>query len=125
MSPTVQKTRQRAGIVTDLRNGSSPATPLEEAVRSHKAADAALEALGKTLAAQHGFHPELELMREKLSRAASSVRVQLENRQAVAARLADVDVVLDMSEFVRQRILSQASLSRLSLPNDLAMHLVR
>ena len=64
-------------------------------------------------------------MREKLSRAVCAVRMQHENRLAVASSMADVDVVLDMSEFVRQQVLPQASFSRSSQSDNLALLLVR
>jgi len=64
-------------------------------------------------------------MREKLSRAVCAVRIQHENRQAVASNMADVDVVLDMSEFVRRQVLPQAAFSKSSQSDNLALLLVR
>ena len=129
MSPRIaDKTKKSAGIVTEFQEGKravSSAGMRKNAQTSHKAAEAGLERLRKTLALEHGMHPGLEQMREKLSRAVCAVRIQHENRQAVATSMADVEVVLDMSDFVRRQILSQAPPPSLSQSDALALLLVR
>jgi outer membrane receptor for monomeric catechols len=129
MSPrTVNKTKKSAGIVTEFQEGKralSSAGIRKNAQTSHRAAEADLDRLKRTLASAHGMHPGLELMREKLSRAVCAVRIQHENRLAVASSMADVDVVLDMSEFVRRQVLPQAPPSGLSQSESLALLLVR
>jgi flagellin len=42
-----------------------------------------------------------------------------ENLQASESRISDVDVALEMTEFVRQQILSQAGVAMLSQANSL------
>ena len=129
MSPrTADKTNKSAGIVTEFQEGKralSSAGIRKNAQASHKAAEAGLERLRKTLASEHGMHPGLERMREKLSRAVCAVRMQHENRLAAASSMSDVNVVLEMSEFVRQQILPQASLAGLSQTDGLALLLVK
>jgi flagellin len=129
MSPrTTDKTNKSAGIVTEFQEGKrvlSSAGIRKNAQTSHKAAEAGLDRLRKTLASEHGMHPGLERMREKLSRAVCAVRIQHENRLAAASSMSDVDVVLDMSEFVRRQILPQASLAGLHQTDGLALLLVK
>ena len=129
MSPrTADKTNKSAGIVTEFQEGKralSSAGIRKNAQASHKAAEAGLERLRKTLASEHGMHPGLERMREKLSRAVCAVRMQHENRLAAASNMSDVDVVLDMSEFVRRQILPQVSLAGLHQTDGLALLLVK
>jgi flagellin len=129
MSPrTVDTTRKSAGIVTEFQEGKralSSAGMRKNAQTSHKAAQAGLDRLRSTLASEHGMHPGLERMREKLSRAVCAVRIQHENRLAAASSMSDVDVVLDMSEFVRQQILPHASLAGLDRTDGLALLLVK
>ena len=128
MSPrTMDKTKKSAGIVTDFQEGKRAISSVmqENAQASHKAAEAGLERLRKTLASEHGMHPGLERMREKLSRAACAVRIQHENRLAAASSISDVDVVLDMSDFVRRQMLPQPSLSEVSQTDGLALLLVK
>lgn len=131
MSPkTVEKVqnRQSAGIVTNFREGKralAPGNDKKKALNSHAAAETALAELSAALNEAAGLPQELDRMREKLNRAASAVRLQLENRQAVASRMTDVNVILEMSEFVRRQILTQPSLAGLSGPDNLAVHLLR
>ena len=129
MSPRASDTTKKsAGIVTEFREGKralSSAGIRKNAQTSHKAAEVGLERLRNTLASEHGLHPGLERMREKLSRAVCAVRIQHENRQAAASSMSDVDVVLDMSEFVRQQILPHAPLAGLRQTDGLALILVK
>ena len=64
-------------------------------------------------------------MREKLSRAVCAVRIQHENRLAAASNMSDVDVILNMSEFVRRQFLPQPPLSGLRQTDGLALLLVK
>ncbi|MCL1985846.1 MAG: hypothetical protein FWG59_05300 [Betaproteobacteria bacterium] len=128
MSPRIaDTTKKSAGIVTEFQEGKRAYSSRmrKNAQASHEAAEAGLERLRRTLASEHGMHPALELMREKLSQAACVARMRHENCQAVAASMSDVNVVLDMSEFVRQQLVPQASLSSLSQSDSLALLLVR
>jgi len=129
MSPrTADTTKKSAGIVTEFQEGKralSSAGIRKNAQASHKAAEAGLDRLRQTLAAEQGMHPGLERMREKLSRAVCAVRIQHENRLAAASSMSDVDVVLNMSEFVRRQFLPQTPLSGLRQTDGLALLLVK
>ena len=125
---TADTTKKSAGIVTEFREGKralSSAGIRKNAQTSHKAAQAGLDRLRSTLASKYGMHPGLERMREKLGRAVCAVRIQHENRLAAASNMSDVDVVLDMSEFVRQQVLPHASLAGLDRTDGLALLLVK
>ena len=129
MSPrTADTTKKSAGIVTEFQEGKralSSAGIRKNAQASHKVAEAGLDRLRQTLAAEQGMHPGLERMREKLSRAVCAVRIQHENRLAAASSMLDVNVVLEMSEFVRQQIVPHKHLSDMHQPDGLALLLVR
>jgi flagellin-like hook-associated protein FlgL len=129
MSPrTSDTTKKSAGIVTEFQEGKralSSAGIRKNAQASHEAAEAGLDRLRQTLAAEQGIHPGLERMREKLSRAVCAVRIQHENRLAAASNMSDVDVVLSMSEFVRRQLLPQVPLSGLRQTDGLALLLVK
>ena len=126
--PTVDTKKKSAAIVTEFQEGQrdiSSDRMRENAQTSRRAAEAGLDRLRKTLASEHGMHPALEMMREKLSRAAWAVRMRHENRLAAASTMADADAILDMSEFVRRQILPQTPLSGLSQSDCLSLLLVR
>jgi len=129
MSPRAEDTKKKsATIVTKFQEGKralSSETMRKNAQTSHQAAEAGLERLSKTLASEHGVHHALEQMLAKLSRAASAVRTQHENRQAAASNMSDVDAILDMADFVHRKMLPQAPLSRLTQSDSLALLLVR
>ena len=129
MSPrTVDTKKKSAAIVTEFQEGKRALSSdgmRENAQTSHQAAEAGLDRLRTTLASEHGMHPALELMREKLSRAVCAVRLQQENRLAAASNMEDVDAILEMSEFVRRKMLPQTPFSGLSQLDSLALLLVR
>jgi hypothetical protein len=125
---TADKTKKSAGIVTEFQEGKrafSSARMRKNVQTSHEAAEAGLDRLRRTLASEHGMHPGLERMREKLGRAVCAVRIQHENRLAAASNISDVDVVLEMSEFVRRQLLLQAPLSGVNQTDGLALLLVK
>jgi flagellin len=125
---TADKTKKSAGIVTEFQEGKralSSGRMQKNAQTSHRVAEAGLDRLRKTLTSEHGMHPGLERMREKLSRAVCAVRMQHENRLAAASSMSDVDVVLDMSEFVRRQLLLQTPLSGVNQTDGLALLLVK
>jgi flagellin len=49
----------------------------------------------------------------------SNLQIQAENLQAAESRISDVDVSTEMTEFVRQQILSQSAIAMLSQANTL------
>ncbi|MCA1986116.1 MAG: flagellin, partial [Desulfovibrio sp.] len=56
-----------------------------------------------------------------------NLEIQAENLQAAESRISDVDVSLEMTEFVRQQILTQSAVAMLSQANSLprmAMQLI-
>ncbi|MDR0466932.1 MAG: hypothetical protein LBH94_06200 [Deltaproteobacteria bacterium] len=114
--------------MTEFQEGKralSSARMRKNAQTSHRVAEAGLERLKRALASEHGMHPGLERMREKLSRAVCAVRIQHENRQAAASSMSDVDVALDMSEFVRRRLLLETPLAGRNQMDGLVMLLVK
>jgi flagellin len=58
-------------------------------------------------------------MQNRLSNTITNLTIQAENLQAAESRISDIDVATEMTEFVRQQILSQAAVSMLSQANSL------
>jgi flagellin len=57
----------------------------------------------------------------------SNLTIQAENLQAAESRISDVDVATEMTDFIRNQILTQAAVSMLSQANSmpqLAMRLI-
>jgi hypothetical protein len=58
-------------------------------------------------------------MQNRLENTASNLRIQAENLQAAELRISDVDVALEMTEFVRNQILTQAAVAMLAQANTM------
>ena len=58
-------------------------------------------------------------LQNRLENTVSNLQIQADNLQAAEAQISDVDVSLEMTEFVRQQILSQSAVSMLSQANSL------
>lgn len=66
-------------------------------------------------------------MQNRLENTITNLSIQAENLQAAESRISDVDVSLEMTEFVRQQILTQSAVAMLSQANSLprmAMQLI-
>jgi flagellin len=58
-------------------------------------------------------------MQNRLENTISVQLIQAENLQAAESRISDVDVATEMTEFVRNQILTQAAVAMLSQANSL------
>jgi flagellin len=66
-------------------------------------------------------------MQNRLENTITNLTIQAENMQAAESRISDVDVATEMTEFVRQQILSQSAIAMLAQANSLprmAMQLI-
>ena len=61
----------------------------------------------------------LGAMQNRLENTVTNLSIQAENMQAAESQISDVDVATEMTEFVRSRILAQASAAMLSQANTL------
>ena len=89
------------------------------AISTQSLAQAALMALNYAIVSKDKIRANLGAMQCRLENTVSTLQIQAENLQAAEARISDVDVSLEMTEFVRQQILSQSAVSMLSQANTL------
>jgi len=61
----------------------------------------------------------LGALQNRLENTISNLQIQAENLQAAESQISDVDVATEMTEFVRQQILTQAAVAMLSQANSL------
>jgi flagellin len=54
-----------------------------------------------------------------LQNTVQNLQIQAENLQAAESRISDVDVATEMTQFVREQILTQAAVAMLSQANSL------
>jgi flagellin len=83
----------------------------------------AQQTLGKLDAAitrKDQIRAHLGATQNRLENTVSNLQIQAENLQAAESRISDVDVASEMTEFVRQRILSEAAVAMLAQANSLS-----
>jgi flagellin len=88
-------------------------------ISTQEAAQIALDAVNNAIAAKDNIRAHLGAMQNRLENTISNLAVQAENLQAAESRISDVDVALEMTNFVRQQILSQAAVAMLGQANSL------
>lgn len=87
----------------------------------------ALEALNTAIISKDKIRAALGAMQNRLSNTIANLAIQAENLQAAESRISDVDVSKEMTEFVRNQILTQAAVAMLAQANALprlAMQLI-
>ncbi|BFR48212.1 flagellin [Nitratidesulfovibrio sp. HK-II] len=99
--------------------GSQAAAGKGQSISTQSAAQAALEGLTNAIISKDKIRASLGALQNRLENTISNLQIQAENLQAAESRISDVDVSMEMTEFVRQQILSQASVAMLSQANAL------
>ena len=89
------------------------------AISTQSLAKAALDALNYAIISKDKIRASLGALQNRLENTVSNLQIQADNLQAAEAQISDVDVSLEMTEFVRQQILSQSAVSMLSQANSL------
>ncbi|MDR1947120.1 MAG: flagellin [Desulfovibrio sp.] len=82
-------------------------------------AQKALEGIQDAIISKDKIRANLGAMQNRLENTISNLQIQAENLQAAESRISDVDVSLEMTEFVRNQILTQAAVAMLSQANSL------
>ncbi|CAK7037692.1 MAG: Flagellin [Desulfovibrio sp.] len=96
-------------------------------VSTQQAAQRALEAITNAIVSKDKIRAHLGAMQNRLENTITNLNIQAENLQAAESRISDVDVATEMTQFVRNQILSQSAVAMLSQANSLpqmAMQLI-
>jgi flagellin len=88
-------------------------------ISTQAAAQAALEAIDAAVAIKDNIRANLGAVANRLANTISNLTIQAENLQAAESRISDVDVATEMTEFVRNQILTQAAVGMLAQANAL------
>jgi flagellin-like hook-associated protein FlgL len=97
-------------------------------VRTQSAAQEALDAISEAINKKDKIRADLGALQNRLENTMTNLTIQAENLQASESRISDVDVALEMTEFTRNNVLSQAATSMLAQANSLsqlALSLIR
>ena len=90
-------------------------------------AQAAMEAINNAIISKDKIRANLGSMQNRLENTITNLEIQAENLQAAESRISDVDVAQEMTEFVRNQILTQSAVAMLAQANSLprmAMQLI-
>ena len=96
-------------------------------VSTQAAAQKALVGLNDAVVSKDKIRAHLGALQNRLENTISNLTTQAENLQAAESRISDVDVATEMTQFVRNQILTQSSVAMLSQANSMqqmAMQLI-
>ncbi len=82
-------------------------------------AQRALEAIDAAIVSKDSIRAHLGSLQNRLENTITNLTIQSENLQAAESRISDIDVATEMTNFVRNQVLSQAANSMLSQANQL------
>ncbi|MEG2140615.1 MAG: flagellin, partial [Bilophila sp.] len=88
-------------------------------IQTQEAAQRALGALDKAIIKKDNIRAHIGAMQNRLENTITNLSTQAENMQASESRISDVDVATEMTEFVRNQILTQSAVAMLSQANSL------
>ncbi|WP_461208781.1 flagellin N-terminal helical domain-containing protein [Desulfocurvus sp. DL9XJH121] len=96
-------------------------------ISTQSLAQAALAALDQAIISKDKIRANLGALQNRLENTITNLQIQAENLQAAESRISDVDVAQEMTEFVRNQILTQSATAMLAQANSLprlAMQLI-
>lgn len=99
------------GVTGNLAGGFS--------ISTQQAAQRSLEAVTRAIVSKDNIRAHLGALQNRLEATISNVTIQAENVQASESRISDVDVATEMTQFVRNQVLSNTAVSMLSQANQL------
>ncbi len=96
-------------------------------VSTQQIAQEALDRINDAIISKDKIRAALGAMQNRLENTINNLSIMAENLQAAESRISDVDVAQEMTEFVRNQILTQAAVAMLAQANSLprmAMQLI-
>jgi len=88
-------------------------------VSTQARAQLAVATINQAIISKDKIRAHLGAMQNRLENTISNLQIQAENMQAAESRISDVDVAAEMTEFVRNQVLTQAAVAMLSQANSL------
>lgn len=98
-----------------------------QAISTQALAQTAMAAINDAIISKDKIRANLGSMQNRLENTITNLEIQAENLQAAESRISDVDVAREMTEFVRNQILTQGAVAMLAQANSLprmAMQLI-
>ncbi|MDR1776620.1 MAG: flagellin [Desulfovibrio sp.] len=108
-----------SATASSLGLGNASAQDKGFSISTQDAAQQALTAINDAIVSKDKIRASLGALQNRLENTISNLTTQSENLQAAESRISDVDVASEMTEFVRNQILTQAAVAMLSQANSL------
>jgi flagellin len=111
--------RQLGSVTLEETDGHS--------ISTQEGAQRALNALEMAILSKDNIRASLGALQNRLSNTITNLQIQSENIAAAESRISDADIALEMTQFVRNQILTQAGVAMLAQANSLprmAMQLI-
>ncbi|MFW5490139.1 MAG: flagellin [Desulfovibrio sp.] len=96
-------------------------------ISTQELAQKSLDKINAAIVSKDKIRANLGAMQNRLENTVTNLQIQAENLQAAESQISDVDVATEMTQFVRNQILSQSATAMLSQANSLprmAMQLI-
>jgi len=104
----------------DLGVGNEAAlTKAGHDISTQENAQKALVALDEAIVSKDNIRAHLGALQNRLENTITNLQTQAENVQAAESRISDVDVATEMTNFVKNQILTQSAISMLAQANSL------
>jgi len=100
-------------------NQSDPAVGGGFSISTQAGAQQALDAINEAIVSKDKIRASLGSLQNRLENTITNLSIQAENLQAAESRISDVDVAQEMTEFVRNQILTQSAVAMLAQANQL------
>ena len=100
-------------------NQSDPAVGGGFSISTQEGAQEALDAINNAIVSKDKIRASLGSLQNRLENTITNLSIQAENLQAAESRISDVDVAQEMTEFVRNQILTQTAVAMLAQANQL------
>ncbi|TVM19792.1 flagellin [Oceanidesulfovibrio indonesiensis] len=111
----------------NMGNATASALGVQGRINTQSLAQNMLESLNLAIISKDTIRAQLGALQNRLQNTITNLSIQAENLQAAESRISDVDVATEMTEFVRNQILTQSAVAMLAQANSLprlAMQLI-
>jgi flagellin len=99
--------------------GNASAEGAGYSISTQEGAQQALDAINQAIISKDKIRAALGALQNRLENTITNLSIQAENLQAAESRISDVDVASEMTEFVRNQILTQSAVAMLAQANSL------
>lgn len=125
---TIGNTTASALGVGNSARGADGKMPAGGTVSTQAAAQSSLNQITEAIRSKDKIRAHLGAMQNRLENTISNLTIQAENLSAAESRISDADVSIEMTEFVRNQIITQSAVAMLGQANSLpkmAMNLIQ